>query len=110
LTIQDASNIIELIFQESWNILLASIMENFSMRDNKYPIERNLDGIYFRIERDGKYINRCFSDLTDKEQTESISRYDNAALQRICKLLAGVLRDITDRFVIAGVNDWKGEE
>jgi hypothetical protein len=85
-------------------------MENFSMSDNKYPIERNLDGIYFRIERDGKYINRCFSDLTDKEQTESISRYDNTALQRMCKLLAGVLRYIADRFDLVGVDVWEGTE
>lgn len=27
-------------------------------------MQRNLDGVYFRVERDGKWQNICFSDLT----------------------------------------------
>ena len=31
-------------------------------------IKRNLDGCYFRIERNGKFENICFSDLTAEER------------------------------------------
>lgn len=34
----------------------------------KYPVPRKLDGVYTRIIRDGKPVNRCFSDLTSEEQ------------------------------------------
>ena len=27
-------------------------------------VVRNLDGFYLRVERDGKWVNRCFTDLT----------------------------------------------
>lgn len=30
-------------------------------------MNRNLDGIYFRVEREGKWQNICFSDLTIAE-------------------------------------------
>lgn len=30
-------------------------------------VNRNLDGAYFRIERDGKWQSICFSDLTEDE-------------------------------------------
>ena len=33
-------------------------------------MNRNLDGIYFRIERNGKFENVCFSDMTEAEQRE----------------------------------------
>ncbi len=29
---------------------------------------RDMDGIYFRVQRDGKWENLCFSDLTSEEQ------------------------------------------
>ena len=37
-------------------------------RENK--MNRNLDDIYFRIERNGKFENVCFSDMTESEQRE----------------------------------------
>lgn len=32
--------------------------------------QRNLDGIYFRVERDGKWCNVCYSDLEPHEREE----------------------------------------
>ena len=29
------------------------------------PVSRNLDGVFYRVVRDGKYVNLCFSDLTE---------------------------------------------
>lgn len=33
-------------------------------------LNRNLDGIYFRVKRDDKWQNVCFSDLSLKERDE----------------------------------------
>ena len=35
---------------------------------NDIPIFRNLDGVYYRVVRDGIHVNRCFSDLSEAEQ------------------------------------------
>lgn len=32
--------------------------------------QRNLDSYYFRVNRDGKWRNICFSDLTDEERNQ----------------------------------------
>ena len=32
--------------------------------------QRNLDGIYFRVERDGKWQNICYSDMEQRERDE----------------------------------------
>ena len=32
--------------------------------------QRNLDGIYFRVQRDGKWQNVCYSDMTQRERGE----------------------------------------
>ena len=44
---------------------------------NDIPIFRNLDGVYYRVIRDGIHVNRCFSDLSEAEQDviwQSITR------------------------------------
>lgn len=33
-------------------------------------MDRKLDGVFFRIKRDGKFENVCFTDLTDEEREE----------------------------------------
>ena len=73
------------------------------MGENKnviYPIERDIDGIYYRVERDGKWCNRCFTDLTTDEQAEMIKEYDTEGLKRMIMLLAKILRDVGDKFNI----------
>lgn len=42
------------------------------MREIEEVVEmnRNLDGCYFRVKRDGKYEAVCFSDLTAEEREE----------------------------------------
>ena len=32
--------------------------------------QRNLDGIYFRVERDGKWVTVCYSDMEQAERDE----------------------------------------
>ena len=36
--------------------------------------QRNLDGIYFRVQRDGKWQNVCYSDMEQRERDEIASR------------------------------------
>ena len=33
-------------------------------------MQRNLDGVYFRVQRDGRWQNVCYSDMTPKERDE----------------------------------------
>ena len=70
-----------------------------------YPKKRKLDGIYCRVEREGKYYDLCFTDQTEEEQQEFLDSMDTKRLQSMCKLLAGVLRGIGDQFGIEGRND-----
>lgn len=36
-------------------------------------IQRNLDGVYFRVKRDGKWQSVCYSDL-EKDERDEIAR------------------------------------
>ena len=62
----------------------------------EFPISRNLDGVYYRVLRDGKHVNRCFSDLTKDEQDEILSEYGAEQLRRLCRCLCTSLRQIGD--------------
>ena len=70
------------------------------MANVKYPMERNLDGIYFRVTRDGKGYSICFTDLTAEEQNNVLNGYEKDQLLRMCKILAEALRKIGDELDI----------
>lgn len=61
---------------------------------------RNLDGIYFRVKRDGKWDNVCFSDLTDKEMDAVLEGRDIEWLKSVCKILGRTIKRIGDEFDI----------
>ncbi len=66
-------------------------------------IQRNLDGVYFRVKRDDKYENVCFSDMTPEEQDGFLEGRDVIWLCSMCKILAKTIRDIGDQFdLVAG--------
>ena len=69
--------------------------------------KRELCGIYFRVKRDGKYENICFTDMTDLEQKRAIYDFSPEALRNMCMVLAGVVRNLGDMFDISAVD---GEE
>ena len=66
----------------------------------EYPVERELDGVYFRVNRNGKWRSICFSDLTADEKQSIMCGRDNEWLQRLAIRLAEVLREISDEFDI----------
>ncbi len=61
---------------------------------------RNLDGIYFRVKRDGKWDNVCFSDLTDEEMDAVLEGRDVEWLKSVCKILGRTIKRIGDEFDI----------
>ena len=63
-------------------------------------MDRNLDGVYFRIKRDDKWQNICFSDLTEKERNEMMKNRSVEWLQSLCNILANKIKEIGDEFDI----------
>lgn len=66
------------------------------MNKTMYPVERNLDGVYFRVDRNGRRESICFSDLTTEERTNVLNGYSVASLTRLCLHLADTIRQIGD--------------
>ncbi len=60
------------------------------------PTVRNLDGVYYRVVRDGNHVSRCFSDLSESEQDVIMEKYDAEQLKRLCRYLSMSLRQIGD--------------
>lgn len=52
---------------------------------------RDMDGIYFRVQRDGKWENLCFSDLTSEEQDRMMTGRSEEWLKSLAKHLADCL-------------------
>ena len=70
---------------------------------SKVNIEfRNLDGVHFRVQRNGKYYNICFSDLTEDEMDAVLRLRSEDWLRSLCKILGNTLRSIGDDFDIVG--------
>ena len=65
-------------------------------------MNRNLDGCYFRIERDGKWQSICFSDLTPEEMDRVMEGRGEKWLRSLCKHLAHVIQSIGEEFDIMG--------
>ena len=63
--------------------------------------ERNLDGIYFRVKRSGKWENICFSDLTLEEMNKILENRNEEWLKALCIQLGQVIRKIGDDLDVA---------
>ena len=64
---------------------------------------RDLDGCYFRVKRDGKWGNACFSDMTAEEIEEMIGDRPASWWKSLACHLGERLRAVGDKFDI--VND-----
>lgn len=60
-------------------------------------LERNLDGIYFRIKRDDKWMNLCFTDLTEEEREEVLKDKSQDFILQLALAMAKRLREIGDQ-------------
>ena len=63
-------------------------------------MDRNLDGVYFRIKRGDHYDNICFSDLTKTERENVLSGKSIEWVKSLCYSLADSLKEIGDQFNI----------
>ena len=62
-----------------------------------YPIKRDLDNIYFRVQRGNQWEAICFTDLTEKEKDEILKDKNEQWLKSMVKELANNLRNIGDQ-------------
>lgn len=74
--------------------------ETVSTDSKGYPIQRDMDGVYARVMRDNKAVNRCFTDLTAEEQERFMQNLDKNGMVNLCKHLTEVLRNVIDQFDI----------
>lgn len=63
-------------------------------------MNRRLDGVYFRVKRDGKWQNICFSDLTDEEMDSVMDGRTTEWLRSMCKILGKTIKSIGDQLDI----------
>ena len=63
-------------------------------------MNRNLDGIYFRVKRDEKWDNICFSDMTQDEMENVMNNRDIDWLKSMCVQLGRTIRNIGDQLDI----------
>lgn len=61
-------------------------------------MNRNLDGCYFRVKRNGKWLNICFSDLNSEERLEVLKDKDVVFLRRLCFILVNTIKEIGEEF------------
>ena len=73
-------------------------------------MNRNLDGCYFRVERDGKYKNICFSDLTAEERDKMLENRSEEWLKSLCCYLADTIKTIGEDLELVCVDDDREEE
>lgn len=60
-------------------------------------LERNLDGIYFRIKRNDKWMNLCFTDLTEEEREEVLKDKSQDFILQLALAMAKRLREVGDQ-------------
>ena len=59
-------------------------------------VNRDLDGIYFRVKRNNRWESVCFSDLTDEEMDKVLEGRTADWLKNTCKILGKTIRSIGD--------------
>lgn len=65
-------------------------------------MNRNLDDCYFRVQREGKWQNICFSDLNEQEREKILQGRNAEWLKNLCGHLADRLMLIGEQFDIVG--------
>lgn len=63
-------------------------------------MNRDLDGMYFRVKRGKRWESVCFSDLTDEEMDAVLEGRDVEWLKSVCKILGRTIKRIGDEFDI----------
>ena len=61
-------------------------------------MNRNLDGVYFRVKRSGGFENVCFSDLTNEEREQVCEGRSAEWFKSLAFHLADCLRSLGEHF------------
>ncbi|MBQ8918766.1 MAG: hypothetical protein IJ056_01470 [Acidaminococcaceae bacterium] len=73
-------------------------------------LPRGLDGFFLRVKRGDRYVNRCFTDLTEEEQRNWLDRLSAEGLRRMTgELLNCVqkMKDMQDLTCLNNVLTWQ---
>lgn len=71
-----------------------------------YPTRRNLDGYCFRVERDGRWLSLCFTDMTPGERDLATGERPAGWWRSLAYGLADELRSIGDELDLMV---WEGD-
>lgn len=63
-------------------------------------MNRELCGMYFRIKRNNKWQNICFSDMTESEMHEILKDKGDVFLRSMCIQLSNSIKDLGNTFDI----------
>lgn len=63
-------------------------------------MDRNLDGLYYRVERDGRFESVSFSDLTEEQMRDVLEGRSKKWLLEMCVILGKRIREIGDQLDI----------
>lgn len=63
--------------------------------------KRDLDGVYFRVQRGGKWVNRCWTDLTKEEQAQVSEDCPAEWWKAMAENLGACLRALGDELDVA---------
>lgn len=74
--------------------------EEIGVSTNEYPVKRDLDGVYFRVERDGEWQSLCFTDMTEEERGRVLDSRPESWLRDMALIMARDLRAIGDELNI----------
>jgi hypothetical protein len=64
-------------------------------------MDRNLEGVYFRVKRIDTWENVCFSDLTEDEMKSVLAEKSSEWLISLCLSLGKTIKVLGDTFDIA---------
>ena len=70
-------------------------------------MNRNLDGVYFRVKRDDKWQNICFTDLTNEETNTILEDRTEVWLSSIIEVLLKVYDNVISVVSDEELNDIK---
>lgn len=69
-------------------------------------MQRNLDGIFYRVNRCGEWKNICYSDMTQTERELTIINQNKDYWKKTAEHLADCLKAIGNQFDIVYIDEY----
>ena len=68
-------------------------------------MDRNLDGYFFRVCRNGRWESVCFSDLTEEQMNDVLKDRSDKWLKSLCIGLGMTLKQMGDSVDVVGMEE-----